>query len=254
MEIKLPIGYNLYRARKDITDNVTGNWFTLDSQSAKIYGKFVGKYTVKKELRCINLLSNTFHKDFMDKLTIEYQGKNKDGIDVQKLLYLVPIGMPDLTLQNIIAKKLNIQDQQLIPNNDSMFMSYWKTLNNISRFSEYSLDTEFANKIKEIYGKEFDGFILPLKCPSVPYGGFFHPEIYINDNSFIEYLSDLNVSMNGGSEKIKENTIFPLRHFRNREHLDSFIQELQKESDKISANINIFSKKRNFTRKNSRNK
>jgi hypothetical protein len=204
-------------------NNFIGHWFALDIDTARRYGTIIKRYKVKRDLKLINLLSDIFHKDFISKLTIEFPGTNSDGHDPRKMMLLVPLGLPDLHFQSLIASQ--IIGNTTIPPTDPAFLAFWKTINNVSRFSEYTLDREFANKIVEIYGGICDGFTLPLKCPCIPQGGLFHRELYINDISYVEYISDVTAPMPGGSRDIEQ--IKPLRYFKSDSDYLNFLDELR---------------------------
>lgn len=251
MFLNISRGREIYRARKESTQ-VSGNWYTLHVSSAQRYGAYVGRYRIKEHLKLINLLSSVFHKDFMERLTLEYPGPENDGNDMHKMLLLCPLGLPDMYIQNQVAKQI-LEKVANIPSDES-FLSQWKTLNNISRFSEYSLDRAFAEKIKQFYGSECDGFILPLKCPSIPHGSLFHEELYIHDTLKVEYIKDID-DMSGGA--YDHSQLLPLRMFATDDEYKLFVKHLQEEFDKKKihewGNTDAIPiKKRSYTRKKSR--
>ncbi len=224
MFITVPQNTEIFRG-SSVHNSVIGNWYTPDSNSARGYGTVVKRYKIKRDLKLINLLSDQFHKDFIEKLVIEFPGADNDGRDLRKMMLLVPLGLPDSHFQNEIATRmLGITSS---PPTDPYFHSFWKTINNVSRFSEYTLDKEFADKFVQIYGALCDGFILPLKCPNIPQGGIFHREMYIIDTSNIEYVSDVVLATPGGSRE--EMTVKPLHYFKTDRDYQNFLESLEKD-------------------------
>lgn len=224
MFITIPIDKEVYRGR-NTNNNINGKWFALDIDSARGYGTTIGKYNPHRELKLINLLSSDFHKSFIEKLTLEYTGNNYDGFDSNKLLLMLPLGLPDYNLQIQVASRLGIQTAT--PPTDPIMLSYWKTLNNVSRFSEYAIDTSFANKIEEYYQSECDGFILPLRCPNIPMGGSFHRELYVFNPSDINYISDIPQVVIGGSQEQK--VLGPFRFFKDDADMHAFFDKFHKD-------------------------
>lgn len=254
MFIHINADTEIYRGRSQ-HNTLLGNWYTLDIESARCYGNIIGKYKIKNNLKLLNVLSREFHIDFNDKLTLEYPGTNNDGIDINKMMLMVPIGLPDINFQMKVASTL-LPAVSSIPS-DPDFLSFWKTTNNVSRFSEYSLDNAFTQKIIELYGTNCDGFILPLKCHNIPQGGLFHREMYIHNTANVEYISDIHIQTAGGSQiKITK----PLRFFKSDDELLKFKQKLQEsyhnpfadnliQNGWVTGEFDSIQKKR-YTRKN----
>ncbi len=226
MYLTIPIDKEIYRGRKT-DNNIHGKWFALDVDSAKGYGTKIGKYKPQRELKLINLLSSDFHKSFMEKLTLEYTGNNYDGFDQNKLLLMLPLGLPDYHSQLQVASTLGIQTGT--PPSDPLMISYWKTLNNVSRFSEYNIDTSFANKMEEYYQSDCDGFILPIRCPNIPMNGIFHRELYVFDSTDINYISDIPQPTIGGAPFEEQKVIGPFRFFKDAADMHSFFDKMHED-------------------------
>lgn len=222
MFITIPQNSEFFRGRNP-NNTIGGHWYTPDIDAARGYGTIIKKYKAKHDLKLINLLSDVFHKDFIEKLTIEFPGANNDGHDPRKMMFLVPLGVPDIYFQTLIAAR--ILGNTNMPPTDPGFLAFWKTMNNVSRFSEYTIDREFADKIMQIYGGICDGFIIPLKCPCITQGGLFHREIYINDINNIEYISDVSAPTPGGSRDFE--TLKPLQFFKDDMDYSKFLDELK---------------------------
>jgi hypothetical protein len=78
------------------------------------------------------------------------------------------------------------------------------------------MDSNIFNREK--YTKSF----IPLISEE---GGLFHREMYINDISDIEYISDVTVPMPGGSHTFEITK--PLHYFKSNSDYSKFLDELQ---------------------------
>ena len=157
--ITLPKDTLIYRS-VNMINNSNGNWFGYDIETIKSYNPTsIEIYKLKKDLKLINLISHAFHIDYIDKINLKFTGNNYDGFDMRKIYALLPIGLPDLEIQKIMLQRFNIQiDNNIMSDDMKMFLS---CLDNKLRISDYKLDKDFANIIKELY-TSCDGFTLPL--------------------------------------------------------------------------------------------
>lgn len=170
---KLPSGTSIFRAK---TIAKEGRWYALSLEDAYIYGNTVTEYSTTKELNLLNIMSLTFHYDFIDRLNTLYPGKDNIGIDIDKLKCLVPLGLIDIKSQKIESELFGLK----LPINETRWNDILEltslTLQNRHRLSEHTLDTHLVSILEKIYGSVYDGYISPLKWPTKIHGDFFPRE------------------------------------------------------------------------------
>ncbi len=173
----MPIGTRLFRAS---TIAKEGRWYNLNLNDAYTYGEDITEYSTIKELNLLNVMSLTFHNDFVDRLNVMYPGFNNTGFDEEKIKCLIPFGLLNKSMQQ---KGLNIFGINIGQNNSPMniISDYMgELLQDRNRISIHSLDTELTQVLEKIYGKYYDGFISPLKWPTKIHPGsqgFFPQEL-----------------------------------------------------------------------------
>ena len=173
--IKIPAGTHVYRAQ---TVAKEGRWFTLSLQDAFTYGSNITEYETIRDLTMINLMSLTFHLDFMDRLNAIYPGLDHTGYDADKIKCLIPLGLVDLDTQQQ-ALNLMGSGQQLNDQRWSIVHDYTSRLMlNRHRFSAHSIDTHMVTVMENIYGSYYDGYVSPIRWPTKMHGDFFPRELF----------------------------------------------------------------------------
>lgn len=172
---KMPIGTRLFRAS---TIAKEGRWYNLNLNDAYTYGENITEYSTIKDLNLINVMSLTFHNDFVDRLNIMYPGYNNTGFDTEKIKCLIPFGLLNQSMQQ---KGLNIFGANIGQNTspfDIMSDYMGELMQGRNRISEHTLDTHLSKVLENIYGNYYDGFISPLKWPTKihPGNGSFFPQ------------------------------------------------------------------------------
>jgi len=196
---KMKLHTPLFRAK---TVAKEGRWYALSVEDAYSYGTHITEYSTIKELRLINIMSITFHNDFMDRLMLLYPGEGYKGIDINKLKCLIPLGLIDINTQRIACNMLRFD----APINESSWNSelQWNVdmIHNRHRFSEHSLDTHLVSVLEQIYGDIYDGYISPIKWATKIHGNYFPREVCCfrlgNTKEEREHLRP-NVGMLGGA-------------------------------------------------------
>lgn len=201
----IPKGTFIYRGKNQSND-ISGNWYAFNTDDCKAYAsEYIGKFIVKEDIHLVNVLSKTFHIDYMDKLNMLFEGNNKNGIDDQKLLYMIPFGLPNFDIQKHVIEqiyKIKIDDDNSLQ--IKMFMaSYYE----VNRFSMYDLDKNVFVLMNNLYYPIYDGFTTPLKCYSKIQKGCFVPEIALFDLKKIELVDKLT-QLSGGSKN--KSIVYPI--------------------------------------------
>lgn len=196
----LPEGTHLFRAK---TIAKEGRWYSLKLEDTFRYGREITEYSTTKDLKLLNIMSLTFHNDFMDRLNILYPGNDYDGYDLDKLKCLIPLGLVDLQSQkkfaNVFGHQLQTYD---ISWNEVKDITNSPLLNR-HRFSEHHLDTHLVSVLEKIYGNYYDGYISPLKWPSKLYPDNFHREVCLfKINNDVKEESMYIITQNGGYKKV----------------------------------------------------
>lgn len=170
----LPAGTSIFRAK---TINKEGRWYSFTLQDAYVYGELITEFVTNKDLKLINIMSFTFHDDFMDRLNVMFPGDDYSGINNEKLKCLIPLGLPDLQTQLEAIKHFR---QDITINTETWnnkFDLLSKLMLNRHRFSIHELDTFLVSVLEKIYGSYFDGYISPLNWPTKLHGNLFHREL-----------------------------------------------------------------------------
>jgi hypothetical protein len=201
----LPVGSHIFRAT---TINKKGRWFCLSLEDAYTYGETITEYATKRDLKLINVMSLTFHLDFIDRLNVFYPGAANSGFDLDKLKCLIPFGLVDLKYQTEALRLLKIDK--------TLDTRHWNDLLDLisaqmfdrHRFSEHGIDTHMTTVVEKIYGKHFEGFISPLRWPTKMHGHLFPRELCIFDTENI--LEEINIIKRphaGGGESLEHISI-----------------------------------------------
>jgi hypothetical protein len=227
--ITIPKDTIIYRGKND-KNELIGNWFAYDKEDALSYGS-IHSFKLNKDIKLINLINGFFHIDYMDKLNLKFTGNNYDGNDLRKMLALFPIGLPKLETQIELSKKVHGTNFKETDNKDIIFLSSY--IYDITRFSDYNIDKDFAKIIMEIYGDKCDGFTIPIKWPNKIQGGLFNREIYIKDISMVEVLDNLKKNISGGSV----NKIININMFNSEKEYRERIQKVQEQMNESIKNI-----------------
>lgn len=173
---KLPQGTSIFRAK---TIAKEGRWYTLALEDAYTYGEMITEYSTTKELRLINIMSLTFHNDFMDRLMILYPGADYTGMDMRRLSCLISLGLFDIDSQMMAAKLMKIPFPFNDISQDPLMHLNNNYLHRRNRFSEHNMDAHFVSVLEEIYGDVYDGYISPIKWSTNIHGGYFPRELCI---------------------------------------------------------------------------
>jgi hypothetical protein len=245
----LPENTSIFRAT---TKAKEGRWYTLDLESAYIYGETITEYKTTKKLKLINITSLTFHLDFIDRLNILFTGDNYNGVSIEKMKCLIPLGLVNLDTQQEMIKILGANIDINIGKWNDILELLSKLLLNRHRFSEHSLDTFLIETLEKIYGNTFDGMISPIKLPSIIHGGLFPRELCIFNHGNVKEITTYKrpEPLSGGNKinsfKIDEN------HFKKIEK--NFIDKMKEHTfkpfwnphteDVISKNIRKINKTR----------
>lgn len=187
---KMPVGTSLFRAK---TIQKTGRWHSLSLNDAYTYGTNITEFVTNKDLCLINVMSLTFHNDLMDRLMIRYPGINYDGIDIDKLICLIPLGLFDKDTQNLaLGTTKNYSLPQNGQNWDILMQFGHLMLHSRQRYSDHEVDTKFVNILEEIYGDVYDGFISPIKWPTKCHasGGYFPREMCIFKDGLVNEVQE----------------------------------------------------------------
>lgn len=170
---------DLYRATKrDSLDlgHLGKGWYTQEvPRDGKKYGNLVYQFKTPKSLRLINLSSMLFKHHFLDQMNLRFSSRNEEEFH-RKQLALMALGFPMSVEEQ--TKFISEHDVQTPHNTPCKFQNP-TTDQNINqhvieaakyffshRFSEYSLDLEMAEVLKETYGNVFDGYIIPVDLPT----------------------------------------------------------------------------------------
>jgi hypothetical protein len=166
-------GKQLYRGLKEAQADPKYSkisWFSEDSSTAQKYafqqGVQVGEiftYRTLKELKLVNINSMFFRFDFIDKINMAYPN---DIFSEDKIQLFSVLGIPDLnSLNEVVDKYFKNKPEFKCRNstdNETKKIKLFAAYLGGHRLSEYSIDRFFAEKLKELYGQEFDGYIAPL--------------------------------------------------------------------------------------------
>jgi hypothetical protein len=197
-QYNLPAGTHLFRAK---TIAKEGRWYALKLEDIFRYGREITEYSTTKDLKLLNIMSLTFHNDFMDRLNTLYPGKDYDGYDLDKLKCLIPLGLVDLQSQtkfaNVFGHTLQTYDLS------------WNELKDITnapllnrhRLSEHHLDTHLVSVLEQIYGHHYDGYISPLEWPSKLGENNFHREVCLFKIRNIKEEGTYIITQTGGEQK-----------------------------------------------------
>jgi hypothetical protein len=180
---KLPPNSHIFRATNKSS---TGRWYSFSVEEVIMYGNEVTEYSTTKEYRFVNIMSLTFHNDFMDRIMTMFPGSDNDGFDPNKLACVLPLGLFDVHSQPYlhntfyIGKKLEIQQADWDDKRE------WcsQMLHHRQRYSEHGIDTHFTQVMQTIYGGVYDGFIAPLKWPTQLFDDYKKSALYPREICF----------------------------------------------------------------------
>lgn len=200
MDIFISKGTILFRGSDNLQPILQGiSWFAYTEDDAKLYGKNVSTYKVKKDLHLLNPMSPIFHAEYMTKLNDTFTGTNFNGIDDKKNRLGLPFGLPDYESQlNFLKKKrVKLEEIEDWTKEHDVALSW---CNNKHRYSEYSRDMFSVTAMAYVYHDKYDGYATKTKWPSKLHNGLFMKEICVFDyDSCIEIVS--KVKYGGGRGK-----------------------------------------------------
>jgi len=199
--ITIPSGTLFYRGFND-KNNLSGNWFTYDINDAAMYGKKIIEYSLKKDINVINIMNGFFHIDYINKLNLKYTGDNFNGIDDRKYNAMVSLGLPDIDFQ---IKLLNNNGIDIKLEEDFYSRIYF----NKNRFSSYQSDKDLVLNIAEFYKHKCDGFTNPVKYVDKFSKGFLPRELFLFDNTLLEYQKEIYIHTGGGNKIIQQHNLPP---------------------------------------------
>jgi len=198
--INIPENAALFRGISD-RNNIISNWFCLNLSDTDQYGSRKFVFKANKNLRLIDLTNIKFHDDYLSKVN------NLFGNNIDKLYYLIPIGLPDYDTQIkfLESKQFPIPqiNRQLSDENNILL----NCLQNKSRYSEYNIDKTFVDILKQLYGTETDGYIIPRPWPTKIGNALFMPEIYVYNTDDISLLQELPPQSGGRNLELSLNSI-----------------------------------------------
>lgn len=172
---KLPSDTPIFRGK---TVAKEGRWYALALDDAYTYGSLVTEYSTTKELRLLNIMSLTFHNDFMDRLMVLYPGKDYSGIDNDKMKCLIALGLFDIDIQRVSYCTVFQANPEWKDSTWNLSREWAvKMLHNRHRYSEHINDTVFVSVLERIYGEHYDGYIAPLCWATKMHGDFFPREL-----------------------------------------------------------------------------
>ena len=198
-------------------------WFATDCNVAKMYAitylsnvqnSETYSFSLKRDLKLINLLSISFRMDFWDKCNTQMEPE-----DPERIHCLVAIGICSLEDQQVVSKRVDDCDP----------MTRLKgNLIGGHRCSSPESDIIFVKTLKKFYESDgWDGYIIPSNIPSC-FHGTFHKELCLFDalkcidESGIKGLE--RFTQTGGGNTVKSPTKlskinFPDKYLIAREHL-----------------------------------
>lgn len=206
---KLPPNTHIFRATGQ---SPLGRWYSLSVEEVIMYGRQVTEFSTLKEYRLVNIMSLTFHNDFMDRIMTMFPGSDNDGFDPHKIACALPIGLFDVYSQPYLHNTFYIGKQLEIQTTDWDDKKQWcsQMLHQRQRYSEHKIDTHFTQVMEKIYGSAYDGFIAPLKWPTQMHDGqcrLFPREIcFFNIPSLkTELIYQMNLPSSGGTRTTTNN-------------------------------------------------
>jgi hypothetical protein len=215
--ITLPAQTRIYRSKDTDVQIYSGDWFSYTKEETIGYGRRVATFKTKRDLRLLNIASNQFYNDYVDRLNLHFKDYvNNDDLLIIKLKYLFPLGFNNVDYNDrkntyeFLVRKLGWQINT--PNNDEI-VEHTTFYNGRSRYSDKTLDDEMSILLKQLY-KEYDGFTSTINLPTVFQNGFFRKELVIFsfDNLELESIEDVQQSggiINSNDESIHTKIIMP---------------------------------------------
>lgn len=212
MYIDKPENLEVYRYAENFDKNSDAPLFFGAKETALLYvnpeakSPTIYKVLFKQELRLLNASSWIFSFHFMDMLN-KFIGNSPEELKSKKKLCF-PIGIPNLNIQTDTLNEIDTNhtlqmfnkmirpETQYFPEAKYHNIFREELLNSGlfpgNRKSYKSIDYQFADMLKQIYGKLFHGFIIDKSPPTI-WGNidengkdfYFHSEICIFDISKI---------------------------------------------------------------------
>jgi hypothetical protein len=154
------------------------SWFSEKAKTAEKYtmqnNRKIGEiftYKTTKELKLININSMFFKVHFIDKINMFYRN---EAYSEDKIRLFSTLGIPDLGSVNYVINKYFTEKPKYMCHDpmseDTQKIKLFANYLGGHRLSEYTMDAFFAEKLKELYGHEFDGYISPIDWSSCFHG------------------------------------------------------------------------------------
>lgn len=175
-------------------------WLSQDKEIALLYGNYIQEFIVKKDILLINLTSNEFHIDYLDKLNQLFTGNKFDDVDDRKMEAAIPLGLPSFDYQThyLLSKNIKLENPTKWTIQHEIANSF---LLNKHRYSTYERDKNLSNILYNLYGNKYKGYITNIKWPSKLHNGMFNRECCLFKPSD---LIEINRSQKGGNKKHKK--------------------------------------------------
>jgi hypothetical protein len=204
--ITLPAETRIYRSKDTVEQIYSGDWFSYTKEETRGYGKRVATFKTKRDLKLLNIASNQFYNDYVDRLNLHFKDyANTDNLRIIKLQYLFPLGFNNINyndesnIHQILVKRIeNKTNRDIIINDD--IIKHTIFYNGRTRHSSKRADDEFSILLRQLY-KEYDGFTSTVNLPSVFHNGFFRKELVIFNLDNLELESIEDIPQSGGINK-----------------------------------------------------
>jgi hypothetical protein len=191
--ITLPADTRIYRCCDRDFKMCSGHWFSYTRGDSVHHGTIMGTFRLKKDLKLLNVASDTFYKIFVKRLDLEYERKpDTVGMRNRKLYSILPIGFPDNELQRKLVKQAVGLESCVSEAADPKITAMSEKTNGRCRFSSEPLDRDFRKLLQGLY-PDFDGFTSPMKMASTFHDRYSNREIVIFDLENLELEETRNI-------------------------------------------------------------
>jgi hypothetical protein len=145
------------------------------------------KVTSNKTLKLININSWLFKYHFLDQLNLAYEGEEvyDQTKMIEKQLSMIGMGLPNDKMCATLINRF-VEPHNRVPCDYDAFVKRHIAEQSTTyfghRYSNYETDLKMVEKLIEIYGDSFDGYVLPYTVCSC-WMKYFAPEICLFDAS-----------------------------------------------------------------------
>lgn len=178
----------LYRRTQQESNHITyGKFFWCDIEDSSNYGRRLHQYETLRPLNLLDTSTKEFRKECKD-----YIEQNYDE-DEWEALFL-PFGLADFANTVKVLKSITVNgvEPKLQTLSKDQQQILFHTFDGCMRSSMGALDIPFTVVLQKIYGKEYDGYISPMRMPGMLHG-MFHTEVCLfepDDKSIVWIKSE----------------------------------------------------------------